>query len=553
MPQLLSQIVFPDIEAAYYDHDEVQSIMLYVLRHYNHFVDIDRNFRKTLRSLAFLPKSDMLTTIDRFYDPDSELLQKLFLFERNFPSGEYSETSVVAVLREIGLRGVEDVEPEDLLESAFTIQNLYESSAGGGNTKTATLEQLGRKSDALLEYIHRHKSRLRVACSGTGKTLGAAMKEVRWLRALATRPTFYPQSVAWHGTANAFFKPSEMVMRANINVAGSVRPVVITSEVYLEVAKEFGWDVPPPLRDVISHLANVVMSYEPRDKVLFMEMSRSIYTELSKHDAGKVLELIKSRGSLLTEWVWHGDGFTSPGRIAIAPPFMDLRPYVYALPSEMSAFSEFFSTFGVIPNCDLLRVLSTIKDKYDCTVPVAGFPPPRTPGGTRRKFSESEVKRDLHLCISLLNELKSHVTDDVMLTSLQQQLYVPVHSEARDCLKFAPLLQCSYCDDEWLRQGYSTSDLTTTPDDPIVTLVHPNVPTSTAEALGIPTLMSKMLEAEELDYSFGQTDSLTHRLNSLLDEYSDGLLFPKNSFRMLMMLERQKLDFFMMNVQTRMR
>lgn len=56
----------------------------------------------------------MLLTPDRFYDPDQGLLQKLFLFEENFPVGVYSEPSTLAVLREIGLRGVEDVEPEDL-------------------------------------------------------------------------------------------------------------------------------------------------------------------------------------------------------------------------------------------------------------------------------------------------------------------------------------------------------------------------------------------------------------------------------------------------------
>jgi len=39
--------------------------------------------------------------------------------------------------------------------------------------------------------------------------------------------------------------------------------------------------------------------------------------------------------------------------------------------------------------------------------------------------------------------------------------------------------------------------------------------------------MSKMLEAEELEYSFGQSDSLTHRLNTLLDDYSDGFAVPK--------------------------
>ena len=97
------QVVFPDIEAAYYEHSEVQSIMLYVLRHYHFLADVDAGFRRTLRSLAFMPRSDMLTTIDRFYDPDHELLQKLFLFEENFPAGEYSDPSIVAVLREVGL------------------------------------------------------------------------------------------------------------------------------------------------------------------------------------------------------------------------------------------------------------------------------------------------------------------------------------------------------------------------------------------------------------------------------------------------------------------
>ena len=39
--------------------------------------------------------------------------------------------------------------------------------------------------------------------------------------------------------------------------------------------------------------------------------------------------------------------------------------------------------------------------------------------------------------------------------------------------------------------------------------------------------MSRMLDAEELDISFGQSDSLTHRLSTLLLEYSDGFAVPK--------------------------
>ena len=39
--------------------------------------------------------------------------------------------------------------------------------------------------------------------------------------------------------------------------------------------------------------------------------------------------------------------------------------------------------------------------------------------------------------------------------------------------------------------------------------------------------MSRVLDAEELDFSFGQSDSLTHRLNVLLQEYTDGFAVPK--------------------------
>ena len=444
MAQLLMQVVFPDIEAAFYEHDEVQTIMLFVLRHCHLLTDVDNNFRKTLRSLAFMPKADMLTTIDRFYDPDHELLQKLFLFEENFPSGEYSDPTIVAVLREIGLRGVEDVEPEDLLESACTIQQLYGSAVGN----SSRMQQLVQKSDALLEYLHRHKSRLRTVCSGTEMTLASAMSDVCWVRSLATRPAFYPQSVRWHGGSHVFFKPSEMVVRTSVNLVGSVQPVV-AAEIYAEVSMQFAWDQTPPLDNIVAHLANVVSSYDPRDKVLFMEMSRSIYTELSTQDSTVVSGLLNHH-DILTDWIWHGDGFTRPSRMVVSPPFTDLRPYVYSVPTEMSSFADFFTGFGMQPVCDVLRVLGTIKDKYG-----TADEPPRTPGGSqrRRRFLESEVKRDLHISVCLLNELKSYVVDEESLRTLQSQVFVPVHCDARDTLKLAPLVDCSYCDDEWLRQG----------------------------------------------------------------------------------------------------
>ena len=45
-------------------------------------------------------------------------------------------------------------------------------------------------------------------------------------------------------------------------------------------------------------------------------------------------------------------------------------------------------------------------------------------------------------------------------------------------------------------------DVAATSEGEDVLLVHPNVPTATSERLGVPTLMSRMLEAEELDLRF---------------------------------------------------
>jgi len=180
------------------------------------------------------------------------------------------------------------------------------------------------------------------------------MSDVCWVRSLATRPTFYPQSVRWHGGSHVFFKPSEMVVRPSINLVGSVQPVV-AAEIYAEVSIQFGWDQSPLLKNIVVHLANVVSSYDPRDKVLFMEMSRNIYAELSKQDCDIVSSLL-DRHDILTDWIWHGDGFTRPSRMVASAPFTDLRPYVYSLPTEMSIFAEFFGGFGMQPTCDVLQV-----------------------------------------------------------------------------------------------------------------------------------------------------------------------------------------------------
>jgi len=232
--------------------------------------------------------------------------------------------------------------------------------------------------------------------------------------------------------------------------------------------------------------------------------------------------------------IWYGDGFTRPENLVLHQPFMDLRPYVHGLPQEMAPYQTLFESFGIEQACFLPSVLRTIKQKYD-EVRANGQGMSRT---FRSSANEAEVKRDLHICVCILNELKSHVHDSNW-GDVCSQLFLPIHTSDPSTLKLEHITQCTYTDDDSLRQGHTSGDLvqppgsgrrsssSTSSGDDSLTLVHANVPGSTLEALGVPTLLSRMLEAEELDYSFGQTDSLTVRLNALLQEYTDGFAVPK--------------------------
>jgi len=120
-----------------------------------------------------------------------------------------------------------------------------------------------------------------------------------------------------------------MTSRKHANLVGSVMSVV-AADVSHAVEKAFGWDLTPPIEAIIRHLANVVKSYDPREKVLLAEMARTAYDVLSKHDVEEVRGLLAEHIPS-GEWLWHGEGFTVPQGIVFNAPFMDLRSFVCSL------------------------------------------------------------------------------------------------------------------------------------------------------------------------------------------------------------------------------
>ena len=86
-----------------------------------------------------------------------------------------------------------------------------------------------------------------------------------------------------------------------------------------------------------------------------------------------------------------------------------------------------------------------------------------------------------------------------MIIVVQWNCFTPCYlqhcSQQRDVLRLAPIDECTYCDKNWLKGGRDEDDVD---DDMEVKLIHPDIPTNTAELLRIPSLMSRYLDAEEL-------------------------------------------------------
>ena len=78
-----------------------------------------------------------------------------------------------------------------------------------------------------------------------------------------------------------------------------------------------------------------------------------------------------------------------------------------------------------------------------------------------------------------------------------------------NALVLRALSDVTYCDVEWLRTGFDVMEFDA--QDGIY-FIHDLVPISTAKALNVPTLISRMLHAQELDITgFGQSEPLTDR------------------------------------------
>ena len=486
--ELLSQMVFPDIQQGKYSGEQIDKVMTFVLHRYASDIRENSTFKRNLQALSFVPKEIGRVRASDLFDPRNVMLENIFVNEDVFPAEMFTDPSVLVLLEKLGMKNELNVTGNDLYRSAKLVNCL---------THLPTAE---RKSRAILQFLSDNPEKLLESVNG--QPLGASLKDIPWVSRLQERPPNYPLGLEWWGTGNEksdhFFKPTEMKSQKFANLVGTVMPIVEV-QVSNPISGCFGWQNQPGVFEVVQHLQNVTRSYSEEEKPLYMVVVNEIYWFLSRV---KSLDVNRSFDWFQTfDWVWNGDGFSSPGHVLFSKPHIDLTPYICSLSSDMAKYAELFYRFGMRERSNpdvLVQVLHMIKEKYDSGIV---------------QSNALEIKHDLQLSVNILNELASEQLPE----ELQAQIVLPICNKRNSQVTLKPVKCCMYCHHDWLKREGDDKDIDNF-------YVHPNVPNSTAERLGVPSLTNRMLNPVELSIGdeFGQEERLTTRLNRLLEEYTDG-------------------------------
>ena len=491
--EVLCKIIFPGIHKGYYDEDQIDQVMLYVLAHFTHTIRKNDNFKRQVKALAFVPKQRERVRASDVFDPRNATLKKIFAEEDVFPVGEmYNDPATLVVLEELGMKNEPNITTRDFVRSAKQVSKL---------SRQQTARQ---KSEAMLRYVNFHPMMLKKTVDG--QELGLLLMNIQWLTRLEHKAPTFPVSLPWWETKQGdecFFKPTELKSSALVNLIGTVKPVV-ELEPFDDVSEYFGWQK-LCVSDVALQLKNVISCYSKGDKRYYLVILHDIYSFLGSVSYQTISQVFQK--TEIVNWVWNGDGFSSPNEVLSGDSPIDLAPYILPLPPEVKMFTDLFARFGVKSQIDstvLLQVLNAIKEKYDVEL---------------SSLSVSEECHDLQLSVGILNKLAR----EELPPDIQEKIVLPVYFDDNNCLRFEPVERCMYSEDsEWLMTDDENEDME-------YVYVHPDVPSHTAQRLGVPSLTNRMLEPEELyiGEEFGQEEKLTTRLNRLLEDYTDGFAVPK--------------------------
>ncbi|XP_028392515.1 sacsin-like [Dendronephthya gigantea] len=457
------------------------------------------NFVVFISQLACIPTaSGKRVAPNQLFDPSDRLLTRL-LQDNNeaFPTSQFS-APILKRKHELQVRRIENLTAQDVL---MVVNRLTGKITSGVNSDRgmAVLELLNQRPQLLQGYTL------------NGRPLNVDLRELPWLPRMCDRPTNYPELMPWYDGVN-ICQPRSMRPNSLAILVGATVPVFDQRWISHNVQVSLCMSADQiQLHEVAKQLHLAIVSWTnqitttPLSLAKFEEMVKAIYIYLSTAPRNSVLHLLQSKG--LTQWVWHGNGFTSPEKVALESPFpssINLHPYLFRLPNDLFKVKNFLVSLGVKPQFlvdDLLVMLSIIKEKHD------------NEDGPRE-----DAMQDLGQCRAVLEWIVRSCGQ--LSDERRSNLLIPVHT-ASGKLQLEPCNKCTYCDREFLRRGASVFEVSTNSH-----LIHKAIPDDLAGRLRVPRLSNCLAGAKALGIKFkeaGQYEPLTTRLRNILQQYKEGV------------------------------
>ncbi|KAM5132594.1 sacsin-like [Mantella aurantiaca] len=363
---------------------ETEKAMLWILRNGHVLFTQNDQLKNTCRTLSFLPSNGSLKQSSALFDPNVDILKELFE-PRHFPPSNYREGSVLASLKQLGLKdSIHKVTPDDVLQIAETLS----------------------RDGAQKSSVKKAKAFIRV-CNETAVLRQFSSDNLKRLCKLSWVPA------KTHSSQMVFGEPENIRDIAYQDIVEFSMP--LTDEFKKEASDILGIRKLPPPAKVIESLKVLSQKYSQMDQYSLERKLHYTYKYIQD-------QLNQLHSSLLLEvMIWNGGGFSRPDDIVLSyPEGLDLSSFTKKVPSAFLTYQTLFSKCGVkktLANQDIVNVLHTLKQR----------------SGDARSY------KDLKLAILILDWMKNNSVNGT------GDLPIPVHSE-NDGFSLQPLSKTLFCD-----------------------------------------------------------------------------------------------------------
>ncbi|XP_078314206.1 sacsin-like isoform X2 [Crassostrea virginica] len=484
--KIFTDILMSLLNSNYYNKMQMMEIMDFVID--QKIYTLSDQLRELVCKVPFVTTvRNMQKTAADLFDPEEKILWKIISDLSQFPTQNLSPKRI-KVLRKFGLKSPKNLTATDIYTAALEVHK--------GSMENNVTAEIKEKQSAIFTLLSERGELFDQYVENEGCPLRTLLMDLEIVEPM-NNPTSCIPNMQWFKYSHDFCEPSRMYNHEYEIFIGYVAPVISVSTPVSLVAG-FGWNRAPDVELILKQHSLYVDKYQEEYKSEYLLPIKQLYQYLSK------MFPLQSRCNIELDKMWMGDGFVLPSQIYINsdPDDIDTKPYLLPLPKELQTndIKELASQIGCKEKQTaetLVAVLHLLNKKHE--------------------QSDSEKNSnllDLDIIIRILNKLKN--VSDVKTMNVP----IPIHTANKSKLEFRAASECNYCNAEWLKELAEE-------DGESMFFVHEDVSSDTAAKLGVPSLTDNLLSETEGIQEWGQREPLTRRIKSLLKDYKDGFVVPK--------------------------